>query len=198
VHYTLVVLAVSSEQLKMVLSGLTVDELKALAEELGVRVKARKRKDKIIEGILQGTPQGKMGELIARAEKIARERAGGEQQREMVSPTGVQQDLLRELSEIRRILDERLPVRVLSFREFAKAVVDEYWRLGGSFVSYEALRDAVCARIMIAPQHFDVWFSDLVWASAGRITVGESRTSKGRIVHVLMKAKTPEEVVWGG
>jgi len=108
------------------------------------------------------------------------------------------EQLLEELSKIRRILDERLPARVPSFRDFTKALIDEYWKLGGSFVSYEKLREAVCSRMSISPQQFDVWFNDLVWASAGRLTVGESRTSSGRSVHVLMKVKTPEELVWGG
>jgi hypothetical protein len=109
----------------------------------------------------------------------------------------MEKEILKRIERIERILDERLPERVSSFREFTKTVIDEYWRLGGSFVNYEELKDAVCARMLVSPKQFDVWFNDLVWASAGRLTVGESRTSEGRSVHVLMKAKTPEELVWG-
>lgn len=105
--------------------------------------------------------------------------------------------LLREVSELRRILDERLPARVLSFREFAGVVLEEYWRLGGGFVGYEKLRQAVCARMLIPPQVFDTWFKDLVWVAAGRLSVHESRDTKGLRIHILTHARTPEELLWG-
>ena len=106
--------------------------------------------------------------------------------------------MLRELRELRRVVEERLPARVPSFREFARAALEEYWRLGGGFVRLERLREAVCSRLLIPPQAFDVWFRDLLWAAAGRLSLHESRTEKGLSVHVLTTAKTPEELVWGG
>lgn len=105
--------------------------------------------------------------------------------------------LLREVSELRRILDERLPTRVPSFKEFAEVVLEEYWRLGGSFISYEKLRRAVCARMLIPPQVFDTWFKDLVWIAAGRLSVHESRDTEGLRIHILTHARTPEELLWG-
>jgi len=177
---------------------LTKEKLITLAGEFGIELETAKakgvKKADIVREILKKIPQEKMGELIKRAEEIIGEKA---ERGKRATSAGIQRDLLREISEIRRIIDERLPARVPSFRDFTKTLIDEYWRLGGSFVNYEKLRDAVCARMSISLQQFDVWFNDLVWASAGRLTVGESRTSEGRSVHVLMKAKTPEELVWG-
>lgn|GEM_PF-3118286 len=189
----------SDEQLETTLNNLTVDDLKALAKEFGVSIKSSKskRKGDIIGEILRGVPRERIEDLKRRVEEIASKKISSKKAGKK-DASSMQQDLLRELSEIRRILDERLPARVPSFRDFTKILIDEYWKLGGSFVSYEKLREAVCSQMSISPQQFDIWFNDLVWASAGRLTVGESRTSSGRSVHVLMKVKTPEELVWGG
>ena len=109
--------------------------------------------------------------------------------------------MLGELAEIRRLLEERLPSKVPSFREFAQAVLEEYWRLSGGwkpdFVRYERLRDAVCSRLVIAPQVFDTWFEDLHVLSKGRLSWGESRGSKGRVVHDYTTAKTLDELIYG-
>jgi hypothetical protein len=109
--------------------------------------------------------------------------------------------LLRELAEIRRLLEERLPSKVPSFREFAQAVLEEYWRLSGGwkpdFVRYERLRDAVCSRLVITPQVFDTWFKDLLYLSMGRLSWHEGRDSKGRTVHIYTTAKTLDELIYG-
>ena len=184
----------SSEQLKIMLKELTIKELQALGKELGIKLKSGMKKEEIIEEISQKVPKEKIEKLTKEVEEMVRKKA---ERGKRTTSAGLQQDLLREISEIKRIIDERLPARVPSFKDFTKTLIDEYWRLGGSFVNYEKLRDAVCARMLISLQQFDIWFNDLVWASAGRLTVGESRTSEGRSVHVLMKARTPEELVWG-
>jgi hypothetical protein len=106
-------------------------------------------------------------------------------------------EVLRELRELRRVVEERLPARVPSFREFARAVLEEYWRLGGGFVRLERLREAVCSRLLIPPQVFDVWFRDLAWVAAGRLSVHESRDAKGATYHVFTQARTVEELVRG-
>ena len=112
--------------------------------------------------------------------------------------------LLRELAEIRRLLkelEERLPSKVPSFREFAQAVLEEYWRLSGGwkpdFVRYEKLRDAVCSRLVITPQVFDTWFKDLLYLSMGRLSWQEGRDSKGRTVYIYTTAKTLDELIYG-
>jgi hypothetical protein len=139
--------------------------------------------------------------LEAERRRRAARAASGTATVKPVEPATTLDDVFRELSEIKKILvslDERLPARVLSFREFAEAVLEEYWRLGGGFVNLNRLRGAVCSRLLIPPQVFDVWFRDLLWAAAGRLSLHESRTEKGLSVHVLTTAKTPEELVWGG
>jgi hypothetical protein len=186
----------SDEQLRTALNELAAGDLKALAGEFGLRIKSKMKKGDIIEEILRGVPRERIEDLKRRVDEIASKKISSK--RAGKKGASMQQDLLRELSEIRRILDERLPARVPSFRDFTRILIDEYWKLGGSFVSYERLREAVCNDMLITPEQFDTWFNDLVWASAGRLTVGESRTSSGRSVHVLMKARTPEELIWGG
>jgi hypothetical protein len=200
-----------NEQVKSRLQALTKNQLLCLAEKFNVKLKSseKKNKEKIVEGILRKVPPNRLGELVANAEEMMGEKkAVGGWRTKRVTPAEdaakaafAPEDLLRELSEMRRILEainERLPAKVPSFRDFARAVIEEYWRLGGGFVSIEELKEAVRARMLITPQVFDTWFNDLVWAAAGRLTVAESRTERGRCLHVLMKARTPEELMWGG
>jgi hypothetical protein len=104
--------------------------------------------------------------------------------------------ILEKLSRIERILNERLPERIPSFKEFTETVLEEYWKLGGSFINYEALKQNVCARLLITPKMFDIWFNDLTYITGGKITIGESRNGTKRAVHILIKAKTTEELFW--
>jgi len=205
---------VSSEQLRAKLEELTVKQLEEIAKEFDIKLRSsdKRRKEKMIERIMQGLSKERMEEFTIKIDEMLKE-AGGRGRRRAaraasgtatvkpVEPATTLDDVFRELSEIKKILvslDERLPARVLSFREFAEAVLEEYWRLGGGFVNLNRLRGAVCSRLLIPPQVFDVWFRDLVWAAAGRLSLHESRTEKGLSVHVLTTAKTPEELVWGG
>jgi len=205
---------VSSERLRAKLEELTVKQLEEIAKEFDIKLRSsdKRRKEKMIERIMQGLPKERMEEFTIKIDEMLKEAGGRGRRRaaraasgtatvEPIKPAATLDDVFRELSEIRKILvslDERLPARVPSFREFARAVLEEYWRLGGGFVSLDRLREAVCSRLLIPPQAFDVWFRDLLWAAAGRLSLHESRTEKGLSVHVLTTAKTPEELVWGG
>jgi DNA-binding protein H-NS len=205
---------VSSERLRAKLEELTVKQLEEIAKEFDIKLRSsdKRRKEKMIERIMQGLPKEKVEEFAIKIDEMLKEAggrgrrraaraAGGPATVEPIKPAATLDDVFRELSEIRKILlslDERLPARVPSFREFARAVLEEYWRLGGGFVSLDRLREAVCSRLLIPPQAFDVWFRDLLWAAAGRLSLHESRTEKGLSVHILTTAKTPEELVWGG
>jgi hypothetical protein len=203
---------VSSGQLKAKLDGLTVEQLRRVAKEFNIKLRSSdRRKTEIIERIMQELPKERMEEFAIKIDEMLKEAgnrgrraaraASGTAAVEPIKPAATLDDVFRELSEIRKILaslDERLPARVPSFREFARAVLEEYWKLGGGFVSLDRLRGAVCSRLLIPPQVFDVWFRDLLWAAAGRLSLHESRTEKGLSVHVLTTAKTPEELVWGG
>ena len=104
--------------------------------------------------------------------------------------------IIEKLEKIESILNERLPETVPSFKTFAENVISEYWKLGGSFVNYETLKENVCAKMIISKKAFDIWFNDLVYLTAGKITVGESRAGTERVVHVLMKTKSIEELFW--
>jgi hypothetical protein len=190
------------ESIKEVLEQLTKDQLKALAGEFGVRVGSKDSKTVLVEKIVKGVPGERLEALKAKAEELLREKRTGRAARGGAAPQAPELgSLLRELAEIRRLLEERLPSKVPSFREFAQAVLEEYWRLSGGwkpdFVRYERLRDAVCSRLVIAPQVFDTWFEDLHVISKGRLSWGESRDSKGRVVHVYTTAKTLDELLRG-
>lgn len=189
------------ESIKEVLEQLTAKQLRTLAGEFGVRVGSKDNKTVLVEKIVKGVPGERLEALKARAEELLRERRTGRAARGGAAPQAPELgSLLRELAEMRRLLEERLPSKVPSFREFAQAVLEEYWRLSGwkpDFVRYERLRDAVCSRLVIAPQVFDTWFEDLHVISKGRLSWGESRDSKGRVVHVYTTAKTLDELLRG-
>jgi hypothetical protein len=75
----------------------------------------RKIRKKIVEGILRKVPPNRLGELVANAEEMMGERkAAGGWRTKRVTPAEdaakaafAPEDLLRELSEMRRILEAR-------------------------------------------------------------------------------------------
>lgn len=178
------------------LALLTVRELREYAKPIGKakgRGVSKLRKSELIDLIYENLnllPPDMLRKLRATVEEKrgARPLPKGER--------GVTlEDVLREIRELRRLVEEALGgVRRVSLREFSGVLLEEYWRLSGSRPSYvplEDLRKAVCSRLGISSDLFDSYFADLKWVS-DKVSVSESR----RTVHVLIRAKTPGELVW--
>jgi len=104
---------------------------------------------------------------------------------------------IKEIQQgVNQILERTAVVRPISLKRFAEVLIDEYWRLCRAnrmeAVRLDVLAKSVSARLIINESVFRAYLDDLQWVSAGKITIGESRYTE----HIIIKAKTPEELIW--